>query len=61
MVIYSGKPVEWGQGEENTSFRFVFSEPSSFHIPGRENEQKTGVEGLKSKFPKPVKIYLHLK
>lgn len=38
MIIFSGKSVEQGQGEENTSLRFVFSEPSSLHMPERENE-----------------------
>lgn len=29
MLTFSGKPIEWDQGEENTSLRCVFSEPSS--------------------------------
>lgn len=60
MVTFSGKPIGWGQGEENISLRCVFSEPSSCLSvwEGEIMNRKTNVGRITPKFCKPIKICL---
>lgn len=62
MVTLSRKPIGWGQGEENTSLRRIFSEPPSCPSvwEGEIMTRKTNVGRTKPKFRKHIKICLHL-